>query len=587
MKNTTKQLSINIILGLCVLLFSTTIQAQTTSFTYQGRLSDNNLAANGIYDMQFALFDAVSGGNQISSTITNANVSVVNGIFTVNLDFGANSFSGANRFLEIGVRVAGNPNPHTILNPRQPVTSAPYSIKSLNSSTADNANQLGGIDANQYVTGQVVKSLNNLNNDVTLAAGSNITITPVGNTLTIASTGGGGSGGILNQTSLQTGANFNIDGNGKAAIFDATQFNINGRRAFALSFFAGGGFTNTFLGDGSGENNPTGFENTFIGRLAGNANLDGSQNTAVGAHAGENSVLVSGSSFFGALAGRNSNGSQNTFIGSFAGLRNTVGISNTTLGADSDVGSNNLFNANAIGYKALVNQNNSMVLGSISNVNGAVFNTNVGIGTTTPSARFHIFNRENNGEILFGNGGCSNGFGVIGFSPNFTDCTGYALRGNASDTFINRSSGSIFFRLGNETQMTLNQNGTLAINTLGSGGSTQLCRNGSNQISTCSSSLRYKTNIASFSSGLSLVNRLQPITFNWKDGDMQDLGLGAEDVAAIEPLLVTYNDKGEVEGVKYDRIGVVLLNAVKEQQTQIELLKQIVCQDHPNAEVCK
>lgn len=50
---------------------------------------------------------------------------------------------------------------------------------------------------------------------------------------------------------------------------------------------------------------------------------------------------------------------------------------------------------------------------------------------------------------------------------------------------------------------------------------------------------------------------------------MHDLGLGAEDVAAIEPLLVTYNAKGEVEGVKYDRIGVVLVNAVKEQQAEI------------------
>ncbi len=51
---------------------------------------------------------------------------------------------------------------------------------------------------------------------------------------------------------------------------------------------------------------------------------------------------------------------------------------------------------------------------------------------------------------------------------------------------------------------------------------------------------------------------------------MHDLGLGAEDVAAVEPLLVTYNKDGQVEGVKYDRVGVVLLNAVKEQQTQIE-----------------
>ncbi len=82
---------------------------------------------------------------------------------------------------------------------------------------------------------------------------------------------------------------------------------------------------------------------------------------------------------------------------------------------------------------------------------------------------------------------------------------------------------------------------------------------------------------------------------------MADLGLGAEDVAAIEPLLVTYNKDGQVEGVKYDRIGVVLLNAVKEQQTQIEQqqkqikqqqlvidgLRKLVCQNNPQADVCK
>jgi hypothetical protein len=32
----------------------------------------------------------------------------------------------------------------------------------------------------------------------------------------------------------------------------------------------------------------------------------------------------------------------------------------------------------------------------------------------------------------------------------------------------------------------------------------------------------------------------------------------------------TLNNDGQVEGVKYDRVGVVLINAVKEQQAQIE-----------------
>ena len=52
---------------------------------------------------------------------------------------------------------------------------------------------------------------------------------------------------------------------------------------------------------------------------------------------------------------------------------------------------------------------------------------------------------------------------------------------------------------------------------------------------------------------------------------MADFGLVAEEVSKIEPLLVSRNDDGEIEGVKYDRVGVVLVNAVKEQQLQIEL----------------
>src|SRR5262249_37430770 len=92
--------------------------------------------------------------------------------------------------------------------------------------------------------------------------------------------------------------------------------------------------------------------------------------------------------------------------------------------------------------------------------------------------------------------------------------------------------------------------------------------------STCSSSLRYKTNLAPFRSGLNLIQRLSPITFNWKANGEADLGLGAEDVAKVEPLLVTHNAKGEVEGVKYDSLGAVLINAVREQQALLEQYQQ-------------
>lgn len=144
-------------------------------------------------------------------------------------------------------------------------------------------------------------------------------------------------------------------------------------------------------------------------------------------------------------------------------------------------------------------------------------------------------------------------------------------------------------------------NGGLTLNALGTAGGTALCRNASNQISNCSSSLRYKTNIAPFNFGLQLINLLRPITYDWKADGKKDVGFGAEDVAKINPLFVTYNAQGEVEGVKYDRLGAVFVNAFKEQQTQIETqqerlkvqqdqidaLKKLVCLDHPAANICR
>lgn len=143
-------------LGVCSLLafllslaLASSSPAQTTTFTYQGKLTDAGNPANGNYDMEFKLFDALSGGAQQGSTITNPTVAVAGGIFAVNLDFGANVFTGATRYLEISVRPAGSPNPYTVLAPRQPITSSPYAIQTIN------AAQLGGLPASRYVATDV------------------------------------------------------------------------------------------------------------------------------------------------------------------------------------------------------------------------------------------------------------------------------------------------------------------------------------------------------------------------------------------------------------------------------------------------
>jgi hypothetical protein len=102
--------------------------AQMTAFTYQGSLKDGASPANGNYDFEFALFDSLSGGNQAGATLPKNGVAVANGIFSVKLDFGM-AFPGANRFLEIRVKFAGQPT-LTPLTPRQAINSSPYAVTS-------------------------------------------------------------------------------------------------------------------------------------------------------------------------------------------------------------------------------------------------------------------------------------------------------------------------------------------------------------------------------------------------------------------------------------------------------------------------
>jgi hypothetical protein len=698
------------ILAILVLALSATVSvAQTTSFTYQGRFTDGGTAADGTYDMQFKLFDAV--GNQIGSTITNGAVSVTSGVFTVQLDYGAVAFPGVDRFLEIGVRRAGSGDSYTVLSPRQPLTSTPYAIRAGTatiSDTATNATQLGGVAANQFVQ----------TNDTRLSD---------------ARAPNPGSSSYIQNTNAQQAANFNINGSGTVSgslsggIVNATsQYNLGGVRAFNIlgtsnvfvgqdaglsnssglrnSFFGANagllnttgidnsfvgalagdsnttGFSNSFMGSGAGSNNTTGNQNSFFGKeagaanqttgnnsffgykagtanmassnsffgsltgivnttgannaffgmeagtsnttgsnnsffgyFAGQSNKSGEDNAYFGTGAGKNTVNAKNSffgsgagsandglgfnSFFGYLSGRDNTGSgnsylgaeagkllvqgfENTFIGQFSGRNTLFGSYNTALGAGIEF-SENLENATAIGARARVDKSNSLVLGGISGINDALGDTNVGIGTTTPNFRLTIKTPTSNygwvhtdGTITVGSyvGGAGNG-GYIGTRSN------HSLH---------------FFANDGPASLTIETSGIVRINTLGTAGSTSVCRNASNQISTCSSSLRYKTNIQPFIGGLSVLNRLRPITFDWKQGGMHDLGFGAEDIAAVEPLLVTRDDKGVVEGVKYDRITAVLVNAIKEQQEQIkrqqseiENLKALVCQRNRRARVCK
>ncbi len=133
--------------------------AQGTAFTYQGVLNEAGAPASGIYDLRFAIYDAVTNGSAVGGGRTNAATSTTNGLFAVALDFGA-VFDGSARWLEIGVRPNGSAADFNTLSPRQPLTSTPYAIRAANFSGTVAASQLTGtISSNNIGAGSITATM--------------------------------------------------------------------------------------------------------------------------------------------------------------------------------------------------------------------------------------------------------------------------------------------------------------------------------------------------------------------------------------------------------------------------------------------
>lgn len=127
------------------------------AFTFQGHLTSGGAPANGPYDMRFRLYDAASGGNQVGSMqihdgVTKPVVNVLDGLFTVDPNFGA-VFGGTALWLEIEVRPDG-PTAYTILQPRQRLRTTPYASYALSGPANWSAWQLNGTDV-YYDQGEV------------------------------------------------------------------------------------------------------------------------------------------------------------------------------------------------------------------------------------------------------------------------------------------------------------------------------------------------------------------------------------------------------------------------------------------------
>ena len=78
-----------------------------SGFTYQGELAASGLTITDDCSMAFRLYDQAQDGAQVGSAITTT-VPISNGLFTVNLDFGAHIFAGDARWLSIQVQCPGD-----------------------------------------------------------------------------------------------------------------------------------------------------------------------------------------------------------------------------------------------------------------------------------------------------------------------------------------------------------------------------------------------------------------------------------------------------------------------------------------------
>jgi len=109
-----------------------------------------------------------------------------------------------------------------------------------------------------------------------------------------------------------------------------------------------------------------------------------------------------------------------------------------------------------------------------------------------------------------------------------------------------------------------------ALSTTGSG---WICLTGgtSGTVAACgSSSIRYKDNVKDLTLGLDAVNKLRAVTYTWKESGKRGFGFIAEEVEKVDPLLVYYNNDGQIEGVHYPYMAALMAKAIQELDVKVE-----------------
>lgn len=384
------------------------------------------------------------------------------------------------------------------------------------------------------------------------------------------------------------------------------------------------GINNVFIGNQSGYNNTGGYNNIFIGYFAGkNANattnstfigneagknIIGDDNIAIGDQAGVNNYVTNpemfGITILGIDAGRNLTGNYNTILGYGAGSKWSgagTGTNNTYVGSQAGSGPLNDNNV-CIGYKAgsgasgsnklfiANNEISPLIYGEFDN-RKLRFNGNVGINTDDGSIKLYSFDDAVSGDnpaVLgihnitpyYGIGvkGVGGWIGVKGESTLAGSFASYGVWGSASGGTTNYG---VYGDAYGGTAWAGYFNGNVS----------------ATGYITAPSDRNLKKNILPMSGSLKKILGLQGVTYEWKseselssaslrksvgikEADKQSfnfpkgtqLGVIAQDVEKILPELV-HTDADGLKSVDYIKMIPLLIEAIKEQQKEIEDLK--------------
>ncbi|MEP6675991.1 MAG: tail fiber domain-containing protein [Ferruginibacter sp.] len=193
---------------------------------------------------------------------------------------------------------------------------------------------------------------------------------------------------------------------------------------------------------------------------------------------------------------------------------------------------------------------------NVSNLSNAMVvrkDGNVGIGTDVPTAKLHV----NNGDINLSDGMIQLQTGTI--DKGFIQLSGNDLRMGVNSS---NSTGNVVFRLNANDRFTIFPNGNATLT----------------GILTQSSDARLKNNISPVSNAIQQLILINGYHYYWKNKQADNImqtGVLAQEVQKVFPELVKEDATGTLS-VNYSGLIPYMIEAVKEQQKQIDELKKTV-----------